>query len=159
MDIKNFKPRKNSGYVQGFFPINECKKYQGKGPIIFRSSWERKFCIYCERTPDIEAWSSESVKVKYFNPSDNKYHTYYPDYLVRLTNGKTFLVEVKPKSQLKKPNKPKRQTPKTIKSYKWAYNAWMLNMLKKEAAEHFCKSRNWKFLLVTEDFFKNTAMS
>ena len=48
MNIKNNKPRKKSKYAQGYFPINECKKYVGYGPIIYRSSWERKFCFYCE---------------------------------------------------------------------------------------------------------------
>ena len=111
--IKNNKPKRNSGFVQGYFPINECKKYYGQGPIIFRSSWERKFCLYCERTPEIEMWSSESISIKYFNPLDEKYHTYYPDYLVKLKDGQTFLVEVKPKSQLIKPTAPLRLTPKS----------------------------------------------
>jgi hypothetical protein len=153
--IKNNKPKRNSGFVQGYFPINECKKYYGQGPIIFRSSWERKFCLYCERTPEIEMWSSESISIKYFNPLDEKYHTYFPDYLVKLKDGQTFLVEVKPKSQLLKPTAPKRLTPKSIQSYKWAHNTWVTNMVKKEAAEVFANSRGWKYMLVTEDFFKN----
>jgi hypothetical protein len=153
--IKNNKPKRNSGFVQGYFPINECKKYYGQGPIIYRSSWERKFCLYCERTPEISQWSSESISVKYFNPLDEKYHTYFPDYLVRLKNGSTFLVEVKPKVQLIKPTEPKRLTPKSIKNYKWAYNTWLTNMVKKEAAESFCKMKGWKYMIVTEDFFKN----
>jgi hypothetical protein len=153
--IKNHKPKRNSGFIQGYFPINECKKYFGQGPIIFRSSWERKFCLYCERTPEIIMWSSESISIKYFNPLDEKYHTYYPDYLVKLRDGTTFLVEVKPKAQLIKPTEPKRLTPKSIKSYKWAYNTWMTNMVKKEAADSFAKARGWKYMIVTEDFFKN----
>ena len=153
--IKNHKPKRNSGFIQGYFPINECKKYFGQGPIIFRSSWERKFCLYCERTPEIIMWSSESISIKYFNPLDEKYHTYYPDYLVKLRDGTTFLVEVKPKAQLIKPTEPKRLTPKSIKSYKWAYNTWMTNMVKKEAADAFAKARGWKYMIVTEDFFKN----
>jgi hypothetical protein len=100
-------------------------------------------------------WSSESISIKYFNPLDEKYHTYYPDYLVKLRDGTTFLVEVKPKAQLIKPTEPKRLTPKSIKSYKWAYNTWMTNMVKKEAADSFAKARGWKYMIVTEDFFKN----
>ena len=81
----------------------------GEGPIIYRSSWEKKFCLYCERTPTIEAWWSEPIAIKYFNPIDNKYHKYYPDYIIKLTNGEIYIIEVKPKSQLKKPNIPKRK--------------------------------------------------
>jgi len=152
--IKNNKPSRKSGFVQGYFPLNECKKYQGKGPIIYRSSWERKFCLYCERNPEIEYWSSESFSIKYFSPLDKKYHNYFPDYVVRLRSGKTFIVEVKPKAQLVKPEPPKRKTPKSLQSFKWLYETWVINMCKKSAAEEFAKTKGWSYLLVTEDFFK-----
>jgi hypothetical protein len=152
--IKSVKPSKKSGFVQGIFPINECKKYLGNGPIIYRSSWERKFCLYCERNPEIISWSSESFFIQYFSPLDNKYHKYFPDYIVSLTNGSVYVVEIKPKSQLIKPEPPKRKTPKSLKSYKWAYETWVINMCKKAAAEEYSKIRGWEYLLVTEDFFK-----
>jgi len=151
--IKSNKPSRKSGFIQGYFSLNECKKYQGEGPIIYRSSWERKFCIYCERNPEIKYWSSESICIKYFSPLDNKYHNYFPDYLVKLESGKTFIVEIKPKSQLQKPEPIKRRTEKTLKSYKWAYETWVKNMSKKNAAEKYAESRGWEYLLVTEDFF------
>ena len=152
--IKSNKPSKKSGFIQGYFPINECKKYRGNGPIIYRSSWERKFCLYCERNPEIVSWSSESFSIKYFSLLDNKYHNYFPDYLVSLKNGSVYIVEVKPKAQLLKPEPPKRKTDKSLKSYKWAYETWVTNMCKKSAAEEFAKAKGWQFLLVTEDFFK-----
>lgn len=159
MSIKNNKPSKKSGFIQGYYPINECKKYQGSGPIIYRSSWEKKFCIYCERNPSIEWWSSESLKISYFNVLDNRYHNYFPDFLIKLTDGGVVIVEIKPKAQLVKPEPPKRKTPKSIQSYKWIYETWVTNMCKKKAAEEFAKSRNWKYMLVTEDFFKMTPKS
>lgn len=155
MSIKNLKPSKKSGFVQGYFPINECKKYLGTGPVIYRSSWEKKFCIYCERTPEIQYWSSEPISIKYFNLLDNSYHTYYPDYLIKLLNGKTLLVEVKPKAQLQKPSEPKRKTPKSLQSYKWSFDTWLTNMSKMKAAKEFASNRGWDFLYVTEDFFVN----
>jgi hypothetical protein len=85
---------------------------------------------------------------------DNKYHNYFPDYLVSLKNGSVYIVEVKPKAQLLKPEPPKRKTDKSLKSYKWAYETWVTNMCKKSAAEEFAKAKGWQFLLVTEDFFK-----
>jgi hypothetical protein len=152
--IKNNRPSKKSVFQQGYFPINECKKYRGSGPIIYRSSWEKKFCLYCERNPAISSWSSESFSIKYFSPFDNKYHNYFPDYLLTLSDGRVFIVEIKPKSQLIKPNPPKKKTPKALKNYKWAFETWTINMCKKDAAENFAKSRGWEYLLVTEDFFK-----
>jgi hypothetical protein len=159
LSIKNNKPKRNSGFVQGYFPINECKKYQGKGPIIYRSSWEKKFCLYCERHPEIKWWSSESFSLKYFNVIDNKYHTYFPDFIVHLSDGSTIIVEVKPKAQLKKPEPPKRKTPKAIKNFKWLYEMWVTNMCKKKAAEELAAAKGWKYMLVTEDFFKSTIKS
>ena len=152
--IKSNKPSRKSGFIQGYISLNECKKYQGQGPIIYRSSWERKFCIYCERNPEIKTWSSESMCIKYFNPLDHKYHNYFPDYLIQLQSGETFIVEIKPKAQLQKPELPARKTVKSLKSYKWAYETWVTNMSKKNSAEKYAESRGWKYLLVTEDFFK-----
>ncbi len=152
--IKSNKPSRKSGFVQGYYPLNECKKYVGKGPIIYRSSWEKKFCMYCERTPQILWWTSESLSIKYFHPSDGKYHTYYPDFVLNLDGGKTVIIEIKPKQQLIKPELPKRKTKKSIESFKWLYQTWVTNMAKKNAAEKYAESRGWSYMIVTEDFFK-----
>jgi hypothetical protein len=157
--IKGNKPSKKSAFVQGYFPINECKKYQGSGPIIYRSSWERKFCIYCERNPEITWWSSESLRIKYFSVLDNSYHNYFPDFLIRLKNGNTIIVEIKPKAQLQKPEKPKKITKKSTESFKWAYQTWLINMCKKQAAEEYAKANGWEYMIVTEDFFKSKSIN
>lgn len=154
MNIKNVKPSKKSGFIQGTIPLMECKKYQGSGPIIYRSSWEKKFCLYCERNPEIKWWSSESFSLKYFNIVDNRYHNYFPDFVVNLMDGNTIIVEIKPKAQLQKPEAPKRRTEKSMKNYKWLYDTWITNMCKKKAAEEFAQAKGWKYMLVTEDFFK-----
>ena len=155
VNIKHLKPSKKSGFVQGYFPINECKKYLGTGPIIYRSAWEKKFCLYCERNPAILSWSSEPVSIKYFSLVDHKYHTYYPDYLVKLTDGKIILAEVKPKAQLQKPQEPKRKTQKALESYKWSYNTWLTNVSKSNAAKEYAAVRGWDFIFVTESFFES----
>lgn len=155
MQIKNLKPTSKSGFSQGYFPLNECKKYLGEGPIIYRSSWEKKFCLYCENNPSILNWWSEPLSIKYFNPVDNSYHKYFPDYVIKLVSGETYIIEVKPKAQLQKPLIPKRKTKKSIDSYKWSYEAWYKNGLKKEAAKEYARMRGWSgFIFVTEDFFK-----
>jgi len=154
MNIKNNKPNKNSGFSQGYFPINECQKYIGKGPIIYRSSWERKFCMYCESNPQILQWSSEPVKIKYINSLDGREHSYFPDYYMKLDNGDEYLIEVKPSAQLQKPTPPKRKTKKAVANYKYAYEMYVTNMCKIQFAEHWCHKRGWKFLVVTESFFK-----
>lgn len=159
MQIKNLKPSKKSRFVQGYINLSECKKYQGQGPIIFRSSWEKKFCIYCERNPEIIWWSSESFCIKYFNVLDNTYHNYFPDFVVKLRNGDTIIVEVKPSAQLKKPDVPKKATKKSIESFKWAHRTWVTNMCKKQAAEEFASVRGWRYMIVTENFFKSKPIN
>lgn len=154
MSIKNVKPTKKSGYHQGYIDISECAKYRGSGPIIYRSLWEKKFAYYCERTPEIVWWSSESFSIQYFSPIDNKYHKYYPDFIFQLSNNQIVIAEIKPKAQLQKPELPKRKTSKAVESYKWGYNTWVVNMAKKQAAIEFANSRGYKYLLITEDFFK-----
>lgn len=155
MNIKNLKPSKKSGFVQGYFPINESKKYLGTGPVIYRSSWEKKFCLYCERNPDVLHWASEPISIKYFSLVDHNYHNYFPDYLIKLSNGKTILIEVKPQSQLQKPTEPKRKTIKAIESYKWSFNTYLVNLSKYRAAKEFAIARGWDFMYVTETFFEN----
>lgn len=152
--IKNNRPSKKSKYKQGYFPINECQKYVGKTPIIYRSSWERKFCIYCENTPQIINWSSEPCEIKYFHPINQKYHRYYPDFLIKMDNGQIFLIEIKPQHQLEDPILPKRKTKKAMINFHKAKETWLMNMAKFDAANKFCENNNWKFKIITEKFFK-----
>jgi hypothetical protein len=72
---------------------------------------------------------------------------------MKLDNGQEYLIEVKPSSQLQKPNPPKRKTKKSVANYKYAYEMYVTNMCKVQFAEHWCNKRGWKFLLVTETFF------
>lgn len=152
--IKNNRPSRKSQFKQGYYPINECKKYIGKGPIIYRSSWEFKFCKYCERTPEISHWISEPLEIKYLNSLDGKFHRYYPDFLIKTNEGKTFLIEIKPSSQLKEPNPPKRKTKKSIKNYEYSLRMYIVNMCKIKYAKEFCESRGIGYKIITEDFFK-----
>lgn len=153
MSIKNIKPSKNSPYVQGYYQLLNESKYIGPHPIIFRSSWERKFAIYCDTNPHITKWSSEPISVKYFNVLDKKYHKYYPDFYVRVEkhgNVNEYLVEVKPSAQLKKPKPPKRNTPKAIYNYNKALKTYITNTCKIAALKEYAKNRNYSVLLVTE---------
>ena len=86
------------------------KKYKGNpNNIICRSSWERKFCRWCDLNENILAWGSEEFCIPYISPIDGKRHRYFPDFYVKTKNGDKFLVEIKPKRQTKPPKKPKRK--------------------------------------------------
>jgi hypothetical protein len=105
---------------------------------------------FCDTTENILEWSSEEIAIKYFSPIDKRYHRYFVDFWIKIQekNGeiKCKMVEIKPFKQTQQPKQPKRQT----KSYLSEVKAWVINNHKWKAAESYCKSRNWDFLVLTE---------
>ena len=96
---------------KGLYRPSNPKKYVGDpSKIVYRSLLERKFMLHCDRSPDIVNWASEELSIRYFNPIDKKYHSYYPDFIVKTIKGKKFLIEIKPSRQCKPPKTPKKKT-------------------------------------------------
>ena len=127
------------------------RKYKGDPTnIIYRSLWERKFMVYCDKNQNILEWASEEIAIPYRSPIDNRVHRYFPAFYmnVRETNGKikNYVIEVKPAKQTKPPTKPKRQTKGYIReAYEYARN-----QAKWKMAKEFCADRQWEFKVVTE---------
>lgn len=137
-------------YKGRFVPKNP-KKYNGDPTnIIFRSLWERKVMKWLDENSNILEWQSEEIAIPYISPVDNRYHRYFPDFLVkaRMPDGstKTLMLEVKPAAQTKEPKKPKKQT----KRYITEVMTWGVNTRKWEAAKEYCADRGWDFRLITE---------
>jgi hypothetical protein len=157
MSIKRVKPSKASGYVQGYYkPVNP-EKYVGPMPIIYRSSWERKFMIYCDSKVEVVSWSSEPVEIKYWYSVDNREHTYNPDFYMKTeVNGKftEYLVEIKPESHLVKPTPPTKNTKKALENYKYIVEQYVKNRDKYVAAKAWAEDRKWKFIVLTEKSLK-----
>ena len=127
------------------------EKYQGNpNNIICRSSWERKFCRWCDLNKSIVSWASEEFSIPYVSPVDNRVHRYYPDYLIKVKEStgkvKTYVIEVKPKKQTAPPKKPKRQT----KGYLYEMKTYAVNQAKWKAAVEFCEDRRIEFKIITE---------
>lgn len=150
---KNNPPSRGSRYYQGQFPITECKKYEGDPPIIYRSSWEYKFMLYCERNPHVIKWSSEPFHIKYKNPFDKKLHKYYPDFYIKKDDGSIIIIEIKPKKYTKKPRKPSKETKKNINRYNEELKNYRINSAKWKYAIAYCNQFGWKFSILTETFF------
>ena len=120
------------------------RKYKGDPTnIIYRSLWERKFMVYCDKNQNILEWASEEIAIPYRSPIDNRVHRYFPDFYMKVkeTNGKikNYVIEVKPAKQTKPPTKPKRQTKGYIReAYEYAKNQgkWIM-------AKEFCADRQW----------------
>jgi hypothetical protein len=127
-------------------------KYKGDpNNIICRSSWERKFCYYCDHNENILEWGSEEFWIPYLSPVDNRVHRYFPDFIIKVkeSNGqiKTYVIEVKPKKQTQPPKKKTRAT----KSYIFECKTYAVNQAKWKAADEFCKDRLIEFKIITEE--------
>ena len=128
------------------------KKYKGDpSNIIYRSLWERKFMVYCDRNEKILEWGSEEFFVPYRSPLDGKIHRYFPDFYVKVktpTGTKKWVIEVKPKAQCKPPIKnPKRRTTKWLKEVQ----TWGVNQAKWKSATEYCNDQGMEFKILTED--------
>ena len=127
------------------------RKYKGDPTnIVYRSLWERKFMVYCDKNQNILEWASEEIAIPYRSPIDNRVHIYFPDFYMKVkeTNGKikNYVIEVKPAKQTIPPKKPKRQTKGYIReAYEYAKN-----QAKWKMAKEFCADRQWEFKVVTE---------
>ena len=126
-------------------------KYKGDPTnIIYRSLWERKFMVYCDKNDNILEWASEEISIPYRSPIDNRVHRYFPDFYMKVKERggkvKRYVIEVKPAKQTKPPVKPKRQTKGYIReAYEYAKN-----QAKWKMAREFCADRQWEFKVVTE---------
>ena len=119
--------------------------------IIYRSTWECRFMEHFDRVDWIIAWASEEIAIPYLSPVDNKWHRYFPDFILKVRNRhgeiKTWMIEVKPKKQVQPPVQQKRVT----KKYITEVATWGVNQAKWKAAEEFCLDRKWEFIIFTED--------
>lgn len=157
MSIKKVKPTAKSGFTQGYFSPKNPDKYIGTTPIIYRSSWERKFMIMCDTKEKVVAWASEPVSVKYIASTDQKEHTYYPDFYMKTKNEngfEEFLVEIKPEAQINKPTPPTKNSKKALDSYKFLAEQYVKNRDKYAYAKAYAANRGWRFIVLTEKSLK-----
>jgi TnsA endonuclease N terminal len=137
---------------KGFFKPKNPQKYNGDPTnIVYRSGWELKLMLRLDEDPQVVKWSSEELAIPYRSPIDNRIHRYFPDFLVTKINKEgireTLMVEVKP---FKQTQPPEMKTAKT-KRYINEVVTWGVNQAKWKAAEEFCKDRNYRFILMTEN--------
>lgn len=142
-----FQPRKNKKFKQGTINPEDCKKYLGKKPIIYRSSWELKFIQRIDGyEPNVYKWSSEPIEIPYISKEkingkwiEKKRH-YSPDFLIILKSGKVLLIEIKPMNQVPLFENTINVDPVQMK-----------NQCKWKAAIGFCKQKGWEFQIRTEE--------
>jgi hypothetical protein len=138
-----------NSYKGKFTPQNP-KKYNGNPDnIIYRSSWELRCMKWFDDNPNIIWWSSEELAIPYYSPVDQRMHRYFPDFIIKVKRKDdtimTYVVEVKPEAQTKKPTQ-KRKTKQFIKES----ITYVVNQMKWKAADEFCHAHGWQFKIVTE---------
>ena len=80
--------KKRATYKGIYRPTNPNKYAGDPNRIVYRSNWERKFMLYCDRNDDIIYWASEELSIPYVNPIDRKVHRYFPDFIIKTKNGR-----------------------------------------------------------------------
>lgn len=136
----------------GYFKPKNPQKYIGNPQnIIYRSRWETIVMDRFDKDPNVVSWGSEEVIIPYRSPIDNRYHRYFPDFIVTLINKEgrkeTSLVEVKPAAQTRPPVLKEN---KKNKRYIQEVMTWGVNDAKWKAARDYCENRGWKFVILTE---------
>jgi len=64
--------------------------------VVYDSTWEKAVADLCEKEPEVIAWAKNDhldFKVRYMCRGSSR--NFIPDYLIRLRNGKTLVLEVK----------------------------------------------------------------
>ena len=135
----------------GRFRPSNTQKYRGDHRnIIYRSLWERKFMVYCDKNENILEWGSEEIVIPYRSPLDNKIHRYFPDFYIKVRDLsgaiKKYIIEVKPKRQCVAPAPQTKRTKKYIREE----TEYAKNQAKWEAAREFCADRRLEFKILTE---------
>ncbi len=136
------------GKYQPSFP----RKYKGDSSnIVYRSLWERKFMVYCDKNENILEWGSEEIALPYRSPVDNRVHRYFPDFYIKVkeNNGKIkkMIVEIKPLKQCIEPKVQKKKT----KGYIFEVVEYAKNQAKWAAAKEWCLDRGYEFKVLTEN--------
>lgn len=139
---------------KGRYKVKNPAKYDGDHTqVIYRSYWEKFVFMWCEKQSNIKSWSSEETVIPYISAVDNKYHRYFVDLKINTIDGRTILIEIKPKKQTKPPA-GKRRTKRFINESL----EYVKNQCKWKAAKEYCLDRNWQFQIWTEDTLRSMGM-
>ena len=164
------KPKFNkTNHRKGFFtPKNPLKYIGNPTEIMYRSSWELKFCNFCDHNDKIKKWASENVGIPYYDEK-GKIHRYYPDFYVEiiydndLEREERVFIEIKPEKEIKldfinyeivELIPPKKKSLKAYENYEYQLKTYIKNRMKWNAAMKWCEKRHMKFILLSEVHLK-----
>lgn len=162
---------------QGYYHPKNRDKYVGDtAEIVYRSSWEFAFCKFCDFSPSVRRWSSEPIRVPYYdrvsnlnecrkyglnpnNPKNWKVRYYHTDFWVELMNADQVLekwfVEIKPAKDLMKPAAKGNMKGRALTKYNKLVKTYLINEAKFAAMDEWVKRRGAKFYVLTENELPN----
>ena len=160
-------------YKSKYTPTHK-KKYIGDlKNILTRSTWELALCKWCDKNSQVAKWSLESIIVPYYDDLTYTQRKYYVDFYIEMISGEKLLVEVKPHNETKPPyafvkrhqelrqilvESPKAYAhPHLQKKYRKVIT-YLKNQAKWRAANQYAIDRNWKFVVWTENQFKELGI-
>ncbi|MDM2535242.1 sigma factor-like helix-turn-helix DNA-binding protein [Mycobacteroides abscessus] len=118
-----------TGYVQRRrMPTGDVASFQSEktGAVVYcESSLEEAVFMIAETSTRVRTYQEQPCEIAYTG-EDGMSHTYYPDLLVTLTDGRVLLVEVKPLWQM----------------------ALTINRIKYRAGQHYAAKRGWGWVSV-----------
>lgn len=170
----------NAKTKQGYYRVQHPEKYIGNpNLVIYRSAWEYVFCRWCDFSPSILRWSSEPIRVPYYdrvskleeckrqgldpnNPKNWTVKYYNTDYWIEVEQGegktKRMFIEVKPSGKLKKPIPPAENSSlKDVRRFNTLAKEYLINEAKFAALKAWAEKNNSEFWVFTEDTLKRVA--
>ena len=140
-------------YKGRFQPINP-QKYKGdKNNIIYRSRWELRFMSWCDTSSQVLEWASEELYIPYLSPKTRKFQRYFPDFLIKVKDGKKtrkIMIEIKPLKETMPPSDMSGKRKKTKAKLLQESMTYAINTAKWDAARKFCKKHDIEFKIMTE---------
>lgn len=164
----NKKPNQTTKYHQGYYQLKNPNKYIGMtNQVVYRSGWEYKFMQICDCNPRILRWGSETLSVPYLMPTPGgtmNTHRYYPDFYLEILINQNdpnslqrWVLEIKPKKEIARPELPKKNTLKALQSYEYQAKLYEKNVRKWVAADEWCTKNQMQFILFHEDMLNEVV--
>lgn len=144
-------------YKGKYKPINKAKYINPKNlnNIVYRSSWELMLMKWLDKNSQVASWGSEEIILPYISKVDGRQHRYFLDFYIKFTNGKVYLVEVKPKHQTIAPVAKKGKTKERLLKEATTYAT---NISKWEAARNYATKKGAEFHIWTEDHLSELGL-
>lgn len=143
------RKKKHKEFKSGRYRPKNHEKF-GEVSCIYRSSYELDFLRWCDYNDKVVEVEYEKVIIPYKCKTDGKLHRYYVDCKIKFkekSGVKTYLIEIKPFKQTMPPKPSKRKKKETIiiENFNWSKN-----QSKWSAAEQYCKSKGYRWCIMTE---------